>query len=167
MSRRGERRKNRKGQEIDNFGKARGSAPALEAPGGAGRPAIAQLFSASGTGMPSAVNTSAAFVFTAPPFVIASIRLPPLADAVAAVHCCVISSRPDFADANFSAVRLAGSFLLFERISTRPLIASSTFGMPALRPSQAFVSSAFLALAALATSFALPVRLVASARAAV
>src|SRR5215475_9340639 len=95
-----------------DFGKARGSAPTLEAPGGAGLRAVVQLFSASGTGMPSAVSTSAAFAFTAVPFVIASIRLPPLADAVAAVHSCVISSRPDFADANFSAVRLAGSFLL-------------------------------------------------------
>src|SRR5262249_57280071 len=90
----------------------RGSAPTLAAPGGAGLSAVLQLFSASGTGMPSAVSTSAAFAFTAVPFVIASIRLPPLADSVAAVHCWVISSRPDFADANFSAVTLAGSFLL-------------------------------------------------------
>src|SRR5262245_12580261 len=141
--------------------------PALQAPGGAGRRAVRQLFSASGTGMPSVVSTSAALVLTAVPFVVASIRLPLLADWVAAVHCCVISSRPDLAEANFSAVRLAGSFLLFERMSTRPLIASSTFGMPVLKFSHAFVSSAFLALAALATSFALSVRLLASLRAAV
>src|SRR4029434_6497207 len=141
--------------------------PGARCAGRSRAPNNAQLLRASGTGMPSVVSTSAAFVLTALPFVIASISLPPLADSVAAVHCCVISSRPDFADANLSAVRLAGSFLLFERMSTRPLIASSTFGMPALRPSHALVSSAFLALAALAPSFALSVRLLASPRAAV
>src|SRR5215831_5966280 len=135
----------------DRLRDGRGSAPALQAPRGAELRAIGQLFSASGTSMPSVVSTSAALVLTALPFVVASIRLPLPADSVAAVHCCVISSRPDFAEANFSAVRLAGSFLLFERMSTRPLIASSTFGMPALKSSHAFASSAFLALAALAT----------------
>src|SRR4029450_10142457 len=76
----------------------------------------AQLLRASGTGMPSVVSTSAAFVLTAVPFVIASISLPPLADSVAAVHCCVISSRSDFADANLSAVRVAGGFFLLGRV---------------------------------------------------
>src|SRR5262245_66552582 len=98
---------------ASDFGKARGSAPTLEAPAGAGLRAVVQLFSASGTGMPSAVSTSAAFAFTAVPFVIASIRLPPLADSVAAVHCWVISSRPEFAEADFSAVSFAGGYYIF------------------------------------------------------
>src|SRR5262249_16263128 len=60
--------------------------------------------------------------------------------------------RPCFALSSLALSRPAGSRLLFDRTSTRLLMASASLGTPLLISSQAFASSAFLAAAAAATA---------------
>src|SRR5262245_12431665 len=102
----------------------------------------------------SVVMTSTALSLAALALAIASVTLPDLYASEASVQLWFSVARPDFAASSLSLSRPAGSFLLWERMSTRLLIASAIFGRPPLTFSQAFASSAFLAVAAAPRSLA-------------
>ena len=114
-----------------------------------------RYLAASGIGIFSAVMTSTALSLAAFALAIASAMLPDLNASEASVQLWFSVARSAFAPSSFSLSRPAGSYLLCERMSTRLLMASAILGRPPLMSSQAFVSSAFLAVAAAATSLAL------------